>query len=135
MRISDWSSDVCSSDLEPAFPGGQRRAEPCTGGGGDRTGAGPRLHARAVGTRLVAGAGAGHRPDPGGAADHAAGRERRRGPHPARRRASTANRCGAGCACGRWLIGIATCGERVFKYVEILEVTVTLKKEKSANFT
>src|SRR3546814_17907854 len=27
MRISDWSSDVCSSDLLPIFQGGKLRAE------------------------------------------------------------------------------------------------------------
>src|SRR3546814_1639996 len=28
MRISDWSSDVCSSDLRPDPPGGVRRGSP-----------------------------------------------------------------------------------------------------------
>src|SRR3546814_12609576 len=40
MRISDWSSDVCSSDLAPAMlevegrPGGAGRAAVCRGSGG-----------------------------------------------------------------------------------------------------
>src|SRR3546814_4513925 len=41
MRISDWSSDVCSSDLDGAVPGGRpvdRRATPF------RSGAGTSLH-------------------------------------------------------------------------------------------
>src|SRR3546814_9501810 len=29
MRISDWSSDVCSSDLNPAIGRGARRKDPC----------------------------------------------------------------------------------------------------------
>src|SRR3546814_15007296 len=32
MRISDWSSDVCSSDLIGHTPGGRRRVIPITGG-------------------------------------------------------------------------------------------------------
>src|SRR3546814_5491702 len=39
MRISDWSSDVCSSDLHPAGTLRPRRA--CRGGGAVRTVAGP----------------------------------------------------------------------------------------------
>src|SRR3546814_9769096 len=40
MRISDWSSDVCSSDLRRRQPGRQRRpgAEQRAPGGGDRDG-------------------------------------------------------------------------------------------------
>src|SRR3546814_13431206 len=35
MRISDWSSDVCSSDLQLERPG-RRRGKPGPGGGGKR---------------------------------------------------------------------------------------------------
>src|SRR3546814_14411561 len=40
MRISDWSSDVCSSDLHRRFLRQRRRAKR----GGDRREAGPSLH-------------------------------------------------------------------------------------------
>src|SRR3546814_16773067 len=46
MRISDWSSDVCSSDLLPASPGAQFRRHVEAGrrgpldGGGSATGTG-----------------------------------------------------------------------------------------------
>src|SRR3546814_4319134 len=34
MRISDWSSDVCSSDLLPAYPLADRRSEASAQGSG-----------------------------------------------------------------------------------------------------
>src|SRR3546814_3912445 len=38
MRISDWSSDVCSSDLPPAPSQRLRDGAPARGGGRDRDG-------------------------------------------------------------------------------------------------
>src|SRR3546814_10665423 len=52
MRISDWSSDVCSSDLQAPDDVGQHRSVPARVGGGDPANAGPppasgrELHAR-----------------------------------------------------------------------------------------
>src|SRR3546814_16029733 len=40
MRISDWSSDVCSSDLEPGERHGQVVAQPEVGEGGGVVGCG-----------------------------------------------------------------------------------------------
>src|SRR3546814_8315738 len=54
MRISDWSSDVCSSDLEPRV---QRQLEPSRGQGVSSEGVGhravedPRLEAARLGLR------------------------------------------------------------------------------------
>src|SRR3546814_724586 len=49
MRISDWSADVCSSDLCPVLPGGHRRP-PDEPGRGD----GARRHNRRRGAALPA---------------------------------------------------------------------------------
>src|SRR3546814_3737740 len=42
MRISDWSSDVCSSDLSPTSSGGGHEAAPAAGCRPGRTGLGGR---------------------------------------------------------------------------------------------
>src|SRR3546814_3175543 len=54
MRISDWSSDVCSSDLVPRQPFGEQLALRLLGGGA----AGPGLHCPQQGDAIEGSVGA-----------------------------------------------------------------------------
>src|SRR3546814_12601215 len=127
MRISDWSSDVCSSDLE--WQGGR----PCGAEGrrvvGERgayrrrrrlrlSGAGARAHG-------IAGQGGEERD-----------RRRRHPPlaplRPGRLPRRPPRRAGAGRPPGRQQIGRAPCGERVgrFVYISVVQVAQQKKKKK-----
>src|SRR3546814_20346898 len=101
MRISDWSSDVCSSDLARARPLQARRP-----GAGDPQGGQGRPRPRT------------------GAGSRTAGRGVNR---PAADRGGAAVRGGLVLALGK--LGRAPCRERVCKYVRNSGVAVTLKKK------
>src|SRR3546814_15696145 len=110
MRISDWSSDVCSSDLAAEFDPG---SHPTTSSGKPNCAGynGPRKHrpdATAVGPARVRSAPA------NSSANHACGRS----PRPINSRLPTRK------------IGRASCRERVCQYVEIRAVAETVKKNK-----
>src|SRR3546814_13235489 len=108
MRISDWSSDVCSSDLMPGWRGGELPPQPewslcprrgLSGVGARRGGAGDRRD----GDRHVAAGGGTRRARPRGDRPPSAGRE----------------------------IGRASWRERVGQYVLISVVVGTLKKKNT----
>src|SRR3546814_16835139 len=100
MRISDWSSDVCSSDLEP---GGQEKTDEHEQQDAPR-------HPRERGQRH-------HREHDGGRLEVVA---HRRQPDAA----------GLGChAATPPQIGRASCREKVCKYVSISVVAVSFKKK------
>src|SRR3546814_19401975 len=112
MRISDWSSDVCSSDLCPVWHcrWTQSRALP---------------HLRRK------------RACPARSAD--ARRDGRRCCHPQSADLAGFGRR-ARCEAGEWedqrrvpQIGRASCRERVWQYVEIAECAGTLKKKRKEN--
>src|SRR3546814_17770627 len=109
MRISDWSSDVCSSDLggargEPVDGGGDRSAR---GGAGRGSGA-RRRRRRIVPPQEDAEEGAEEGAAAGRAAE-AGGRGRSRSEQ----------------------IGRASCRERVCQYVSISVVDLSLKKKNT----
>src|SRR3546814_12997137 len=106
MRISDWSSDVCSSDLQRAAPlvEGEKNgmlAAPC---GGQRERQGQR-----------------------GLSDPRSADEKRVGSPP---QATAEQFVDLGIAARR-KIGRASCRERVCQYVSISVVAVSLKKKNN----
>src|SRR3546814_17393793 len=104
MRISDWSSDVCSSDLAGRAQAGR---------------------ARARGAPPEAGRGDGPPARRGGAGEGGAVQEGDGGAEAVRARAPRGARAAQ--------IGRASCRERVCQYVRISVVAVSLKKNKSKN--
>src|SRR3546814_11274267 len=127
MRISDWSSDVCSSDLEPGTLGPERRDLRSLGGGlADRDVAGTDVPAglllglgeprREVPARRLLGVVSGVREPQRGAADVGAALAAAR----ARGHRRDADR----------ELGRASCRERVVPYVLFLGAPGALNKKK-----
>src|SRR3546814_17093252 len=114
MRISDWSSDVCSSDLRRAVRAGRRRAQPL--GLGKST--------RARGARARAGAGQRRRAVRRRRRRHVPGATAGRGGAPATHNAAGSETREIGRAAGR---------ERGWQSVENSVVGVSLKKKKKKN--
>src|SRR3546814_11102664 len=131
MRISDWSSDVCSSDLPPSRPlsrldvrpalpfrrGAAVRPGPRRGGGGARL----PLHLGAG----VRGAGAGGDPVPPLQPPPAAGARAGAGAG----RGDAVHSLGASPRRAARQIGSASCRERVCQYVYISLVAVPFTKK------
>src|SRR3546814_16508077 len=122
MRISDWSSDVCSSDLNRAARGGAAGLAPLSRSRQSR-GGGQRGNRAADRARR----GSGRRKHGADRVERAPGRAEA-AVLPDRiwhRRGGGGDRARRGAAIGR-----AACRERVWQYVSISEVAVALKKKK-----
>src|SRR3546814_15876657 len=125
MRISDWSSDVCSSDLG------------CDGGGVAQRLVPHRRHVRARRRRRLVLRRPPEGRDPPARREHLVLGGRGRDPRPSRRArgrggggAERAHRGRGAGGAGPGQIGRASCRERVCQYVSISVVAVSLRHKK-----